>query len=233
MSDKATLDFKAKHPCRRHSKEEKRKQKREWKERRRLERKKSKECKNQARQAENHVERETCNASQNRAVSHTLTVPARSQTDKQVEEIKVEAEVREHLNRTEAILDPSVSPTEKNLEQIAVEREVRESLKRRKANQTPPLSPAVKNGPLKRRKPNPAPSSDALRTAKSRGERCVVLARFKNSQFSAGNPFRMPVCKPYVAATTEKVKKCEVPRENRQERNISEAPLKPREVDRS
>ena len=133
---------------------------------------------------------------------------------------------------------PSVSPTEKNLEQIVVEREVRESLKRRKANQTPPLSPAVKNveemrGPLKRRKPNPAPSSDALRTAKTRGERCVVLARFKNSQFSAGNPFRVPVCKPYVAATTEKVKKCEVPLENRQERNISEAPLKPREVDRS
>ena len=85
---------------------EKKKQKREWKERRRLERKKSKECKNQARQRENHVERETCNAPQNRAVSHTLTVPARSQTDKQLEEITVEAEVREHLNRTEAILDP-------------------------------------------------------------------------------------------------------------------------------
>lgn len=236
MSDKVTLDFKAKHPCRRHSKEEKKKQKREWKERRRLERKKSKECKNQARQPENHVERETCNAPQNKAVSHTLTVSARSQTGKQVEEITVEAEVWEHLNRTEAILDSSVSPTEKNLEQIAVEREVRESLKRRKANQTPPLSPAVKNveemrGPLKRRKPNPAPSSDALQTAKSRGERCVVLARFKNSQFSAENPFRMPVCKPYVAATTEKVKKCEVPLENRQERNISEVPLKPREVD--
>ena len=41
----------------------------------------------------------------------------------------------------------------------------------------------------------------------------------------------MPVCKPYVAATTEKVKKCEVSLENRQERNISEAALKPREVD--
>lgn len=83
----------------------KKKQKREWKERRRLERKKSKECKNQARQPENHVERETCNAPQYRTVSHTLTVPARSQTDKQLEEITVEAEVREHLNRTEAILD--------------------------------------------------------------------------------------------------------------------------------
>ena len=216
------VDFQAKQPCRRHSKEEKKKQKREWKERRRLERKKSKEeCRKLEKQEVN----------QKPSLANNKASPLK-ETDPQ---ISVERETCSSVKRRKVTYDQTFSETqppmiEKEGEEILVGGEdVREALKER--NVSPPTT-VNQTFPPEKKGPYAGTRDDNLAALSSRGKKCVALAKMKTSESSTQIPSTVPVSKYTAGLATARIKKAVVPL-HKPEHNSNRTPWKPREMDRS